>query len=284
LDVGVKASGPLGEKRIVTFHPGKEMEVREFVTLSSRVSSMAPSQIICQQEEERCCLIQWCMDLCDRLRGQPQEEDDMLDEESTETNGFDLMRSRTTYDGYLWKLGSSRRGDDWGNLLSWRRRQFYLTRDKEALALMYNSEKENGVLQISCMLASKDSLGNPNEAAKVRWLDRTLVKPMEDDIKERVISDLQFYDTAINQMRVAYDYSRDVPTEIHPFAIEWFNEDGESEQIILTGGNERTSKRWMFALTKSLQQIAIAYEEQVAKKSSFFQRRFSRRSLKGVRV
>merc|ERR1719343_193456 len=139
--------------------------------------------------------------------------------------------------------------------MSWRRRQFYLQRKPDKLALMYTSEKEDGVLQVSCLLASTGANGEAATTATVQLLPVQQVNAMTEETKNRVVNDLQAYDTAFGQKRFDYDYERDLPTHFHPFLIEWTNEEGKAEQIVLSGGNQRMSQHWEQAISRALQQM-----------------------------
>lgn len=244
--------------RRVSFHQGKdEVEVREFTPMSREEVNGVP---------RKCCLVALCYELCEVLRDRPRDEPEEVEDEAFDASTADWKHSRTAYDGYLWKLNSDKHEEDMGNVMSWRRRQFYLQRNHDKLALMYTSEKENGVLQVSCLLATAEGAGghlqeNAKEvavgevSAKVQLLKVQPCTPMTEEIKNRVVNDLQTYDTAFGQKRFDYDYERDLPTQFHPFLIESTGGDGITHQIVLSGGNQRMSQRWEQAISRALMQM-----------------------------
>jgi len=246
-------SNGVNSRRYVSFHTN-EKEVREYTPPSISVGSIETLE-----RPRRCCLIQLCLELAESVRERPREEEEMFHDDFDAATA-EWQHSRTAFDGYLWKLGSSRRDEDWSDVTCWRRRQFYLQRQEDRLALMYTSEKENGVLQVSCMLASRDARGKPKTAATVQALRGVSSKALQEDEKQRTVGDLRIYDTAIGQKRYDYDYERDLPAEFHPFDIQWFNDEGKPERIVLSGGNQRTSERWVSALTKALQHMARIHQ------------------------
>jgi len=230
-------------------HDDDIAEVREFSTISKE--SPPPA---------RCCLMEFFHQLCGALRDSPQSSDkdeakaeggkEEAQDEAFDKDTIGWKHSRTAYDGYLWKLNANNNTEDeMADILSWRRRQFYLQRNQDKLALMYTSEKENGQVQVSCLLSSVTT------SATIETLKPCTVTPTTEEQKKRVVSDLETYDTAFGQKRFDYDYSRDLPTEFNPFLIVSTNEDGTSEQIVLSGGNARMSSRWEQAIGRALQQV-----------------------------
>merc|ERR1711870_44131 len=88
----------------------------------------------CEEEPSFCtkCWHLWCAG-----------DDDMLDVEE----------AHTWMEVTLWKLNSSADLEaDGPDILSWRRRLFYLQEYDNKLAMMYTSEKENGSLHLGCMV------------------------------------------------------------------------------------------------------------------------------------
>lgn len=176
--------------------------------------------------------------------------------------------------GYLWKYASNRAEspEELVNMNNWRRRLCFL-RDHQVHGriLAYISEKEDGSLQVAAVLSSH------RKVARLHRLPVSRIKALSDPDRLKVQKDLRDYDVAFRHEdprgKHDEDYMVDVPSQLHPCAIEWEDTMGEMHRVLLADSDPEILNRWMtYMAGKDLpdglrdQSIRVAWENAVSKK------------------
>jgi len=176
--------------------------------------------------------------------------------------------------GYLWKYASNRAESpaELANMNNWRRRLCFL-RDHQVHGriLAYISEKEDGSLQVAAVLSSK------GKVASLHRLPESRVNALSNPDRLKVQKDLRDYDVAFRHEdprgKHEQDYMVDIPSQLHPCAIEWEDTSGEMHRVLVADSDPEVLDRWTtFMAGKDLpdglsnHSIRVAWENAVSKK------------------
>lgn len=152
-----------------------------------------------------------------------------------DSDELEVEEAHTWMEVTLWKLNSSADLEvDGVDILSWRRRLFYLQEYDNKLALMYTSEKENGSLHLGCLIYHQAA-----GLAERTVLPTTSLQPISDETKETVIMSMREYDIAFSAKQNRDFYLDVMPQQLHPFSITWTDENGKQDKIILASVNAK---------------------------------------------
>jgi hypothetical protein len=242
-DIGLTASMRL--KKQVNFVAGpKSTEVRIYNPSADNVHDSSGN---------RCFLIRWCADLVNMLRDRREDRQDDFDA----LDFSDLTHGRTVYEGNLWKLNTGVGAEEaLRDVRQWRRRQFFLQKTQNKLTMLYTSEKENGAFQHACNLASKiETSTDLQKVGKVQSWKVVSVEALDDKSRNKVLNDLATYDTAFGVRKEPHEYEREIPTQMHPFIVDWIDDDNEKKQLVLAGSSARITERWIQAIERSIKQL-----------------------------
>lgn len=150
--------------------------------------------------------------------------------------------------GYLWKLNSSadqgRKG--LARMDSWRRRLFFLKESQGKLALTYISEKENGVMQLACILSGRAA------AATVSAVPPVDLDPIPAQELRGICVQLHQYDLAFAENMVCSEseYEDQVPRKFYAFSIKWTDASNIERKLVLSSPSEGEALSWWYAIEK----------------------------------
>lgn len=148
--------------------------------------------------------------------------------------------------GYLWKYAHNRTesAEDFANIHNWKRRLCFL-RDHQAHGRIfaYISEKEGGSLQVAAVLSGQ------HKVARLHRLPASTINSLSDLDRLKVQKDLRDYDVAFRHEdprgKHDQDYMVDVPSQLHPCAIEWEDTKGETHRVVVADSDLEVLDRWM---------------------------------------
>jgi hypothetical protein len=151
--------------------------------------------------------------------------------------------------GYLWKLNSD--ADDTEECLrlikNWRRRLFFLKESKGKQAMTYISEKENGVMQLACILTGR------NTTATVSAVPPVQLDDIDDSSRRALQVAMHTYDLAFAENMVCpteADYADQVPRRFYAFSVKWKDATNVERTLTLASPSEGEALSWWYALEK----------------------------------
>lgn len=170
-----------------------------------------------------------------------------------------LANARPLKDGLCWKLNS---GVDLGctknlaDLQNWRRRRFFMQRSDYKLALLYISEKDDGMMQLGCIL---DDL-KVKQPAAIQEMPTIQMTMLEEDIQMQIATNLHEYDICFAEREKYYtnqEYLEDIPEALHPVAISWKDSSKEQQSLCIAFDDVKDRKVWLNSMKMAMNMLGI---------------------------
>mmetsp|Transcript_40472 Transcript_40472/g.72534 ORF Transcript_40472/g.72534 Transcript_40472/m.72534 type:complete len:279 (-) Transcript_40472:94-930(-) len=124
--------------------------------------------------------------------------------------------------GYFWKLnnGVDLSAKTLSSLTNWRRRIFCLQKKAGTTVITYLSEKENGVLQLACVVQGRTICSRALNCSVTR-LPRLQMQDLEATDREDLCDSMRQYDLAFSGKAMQNTYSSLVPESLQPLCFAW---------------------------------------------------------------
>lgn len=162
---------------------------------------------------------------------------------------------RTQMHGYLWKLNNEATVEDMACLQNWRRRLFFLQKKKTRICLSYISEKENGCMQMACLLSRSgwNHFGRTSTRSNVTTMPRAAMvsapPPLEveaatEDTKRKVCDAMHSYDLAFaDGAWPIEEYTQLIPRQLFVIEVKWTDDHGDKQTTTLGSTSERADRK-----------------------------------------
>lgn len=170
-----------------------------------------------------------------------------------------LANARPLKDGTCWKLNS---GVDLGctknlaDLQNWRRRRFFMQRSEGKLALLYISEKDDGTMQLGCIL---DDL-KVKQPAAIQEMPIIQMTPLDTYVKMEIARNLHEYDLAFAEKEKYYTneaYVEDIPESLYPVEIKWKDSSKQQQVVCIAFDTVKERKVWLNSMRMAMNMLGI---------------------------
>mmetsp|Transcript_18827 Transcript_18827/g.35306 ORF Transcript_18827/g.35306 Transcript_18827/m.35306 type:complete len:258 (+) Transcript_18827:34-807(+) len=162
------------------------------------------------------------------------------------------VRIRGKVMGHLWKLcaGIECTPENLSKIESWRRRLFMVEETTSGLALVYMSEKSDGLLLEAALLrGSKKGGKQPTKyLEKLEELPNVTMEEASHEDQYRMMSSLKQYEIAFfGGLGLSV---KALPETLHPIDLVWKSEDGEVQRLVLATAQASDRRSWIANLNR----------------------------------
>ncbi|CAE7770926.1 unnamed protein product [Symbiodinium sp. CCMP2592] len=162
------------------------------------------------------------------------------------------VRIRGRLTGHMWKLNNNVEptAQNLRQISSWRRRLFLIEDGEGGVAMMYLSEKEDGLMVPGAMLRGrKKGTKSTAKLQKIEALPEVVLDPVADDMMYSTMNNIKQYEIAFfggQGLNV-----KTLPEKLYPMRLRWTDGAGKEQQIMVASPEDVSRKAWMVVIRTS---------------------------------